>query len=268
MSTLAAQQLGFEHQRHQPPAGRRRARASAPPSIVRFSSRDGMCRPLLRLEELLAAGLLADAHAARRVLRVAPACSRSRRTSRSSSAWIAFGALRRARSARTATRSTISPGICVLSNSVVAPALQQLRAVRIEGHRAVDLALLERGRLLVRFEVHHLDVARLHAVRAPARGSARTRRARRSRPRPTCPSRSRIVLHAGAADDDVGAVRDVDDQDDPRLQPVDREAEQLVEADHHAVDRLVAEGAQHLARRRVLDELHRAGSSLPSSRAR
>jgi hypothetical protein len=43
--------------------------------------------------------------------------------------------------------------------------------------------------------------------------------------------------------------------------------EQLVEADHHAVDRLVAERAQHLARRRVLDELDR-GRIEPAELAR
>src|SRR4029078_10496106 len=62
-------------------------------------------------------------------------------------------------------------------------------------------------------------------------------------------------LHADTADDNVGAVRDVDDQDDPRLKTIGGETEQLIEADNHAIDRLIAKSAQHLARRRIFDEL-------------
>ena len=50
-----------------------------------------------------------------------------------------------------------------------------------------------------------------------------------------------------------------DHQDDVRLQPIRGQSEQLIQADDHAVDRLVAESAQHFAGRRILDELHDAG---------
>jgi len=66
-------------------------------------------------------------------------------------------------------------------------------------------------------------------------------------------------FHAAATHDDIGAVGDVHDEDDPRLQTIHGEPEQLVEAYHHAVDRLVAKCAQDFARRRVLDELDGGG---------
>ena len=60
-------------------------------------------------------------------------------------------------------------------------------------------------------------------------------------------------------DDHVRPVGHVHDQDDPRLQPVHGESEQLVQADDHAVDGLVAKGAKDFARRWILDKLHRFG---------
>ena len=40
------------------------------------------------------------------------------------------------------------------------------------------------------------------------------------------------------------------------MQSIGGEPEQFVQADDHAVDRLIAKGAQHFAGRRVFDELH------------
>ena len=52
-------------------------------------------------------------------------------------------------------------------------------------------------------------------------------------------------------------MRNVHYQNDPRLQTIRSESEQLIEADDHAVDRLIPESTQHLARGRILDQLHR-----------
>jgi hypothetical protein len=74
--------------------------------------------------------------------------------------------------------------------------------------------------------------------------------------------------HAAAAYDHVRPVRHVHHQDDPRLQPIHGKPEQLVQADDHAVDGLVAIGAKDFARRWILDKLNGRGSRRPSSRAR
>src|SRR4030095_6051732 len=62
--------------------------------------------------------------------------------------------------------------------------------------------------------------------------------------------------HAATAYDHVGPVGHVHYENDPRLQAVDGEPEQLIEADDHAVDGLVAKSAMHFARRRILHELY------------
>jgi hypothetical protein len=62
--------------------------------------------------------------------------------------------------------------------------------------------------------------------------------------------------HPATTDDRVSPVGHVHHQNDPRLQPILGESEQFIQADHHAVDGLVAKSAMNLARRRILHELY------------
>jgi hypothetical protein len=103
--------------------------------------------------------------------------------------------------------------------------------------------------------VHDVDIACLHIVEGQcaaqhegAQGAAfhRDRLALEITHRP----------HAGTAYDHVGAVGHVHHQNDPRLKSVRGESEQLVEADDHAVDRLVAKRTQDIARRWIFHELY------------
>ena len=213
----------------------------------------GNVQALLRLQELLAGGLLANAHAARGVLRVAARVVERAEPPCEKRLYRLGLPVDRARPHRDEV-DDLARNLRAVEERAGAGA-QELRAVRIEGDGAVHLPHLERGRLLVRLEVHDVDVAGLHAVE-------RQRAAQHERAKRTAFHRHRLALevahraHAVPAHDHVGAVRDVDHEDDPGLQPVGGEAEELVEADDHAVDGLVAIGAQHLARGGVLHELH------------
>src|SRR5437763_16781550 len=103
--------------------------------------------------------------------------------------------------------------------------------------------------------MYDVDIPRLHAIDREC--AAQDERAER-----TALHGNRLAFeiahraHTAAPDDDIGAVRYIDDQDDPRLQPIGGEPEQFVQADDHSVDRLVAKGAHHFTRRRIFDELH------------
>jgi hypothetical protein len=143
--------------------------------------------------------------------------------------------------ARTASRSTISPGIWLLSNSVCAPRFEHLRAIGIERHGSVDLALSERRGMLVRFQMHHGDFACSHATDGQsAAQDERTQRPAFDRH----PLAAQILhrAHAGAAYDNIGSMRHIHDRHHFGLQFICGENEQLVQADDHPVDRLVAKG--------------------------
>ena len=103
--------------------------------------------------------------------------------------------------------------------------------------------------------MHDVDIARLHAIdrQSPAQHEGAERAAFHG---------DRFAFevahrpHATTAHDHVGAVGDVHHQDDPRLEPVRGESEQLIEADHHPVDRLITKSAKDFARRWILHQLH------------
>ncbi len=247
-----AQQLRIHHQRHQPASGHRqlRRRPAEHPQVL-LAGRN--VQALLRLQELLAARLLANAHAPRRILRLALHVV-DRAEPAGQQRLDRLGLLVDHARPHREQIDDLARNLRAVEQRVGAGP-QELRAIRVERDGAVDLALLERARLLVRLEVHDVDVARLHAVE-------RQRPAQHERAERAAFHRDRLALevvhrpHAATAHDHVGAVRHVDHQDDPRLQPVRGEPEQLVQADDHAVDGLVAKRAQDFARRRILDELH------------